>query len=316
MISAAILGFVSQAAAQTQAAEATVKKFIGTATITTKDGGSIPLAQGAKIPQGATITTSANSEVYIQTHADTVATVKANTKVTIDEVSTTAGTENTILSLQSGNLVAGLNPAKKSVNNYQVRTPRGVAAARGTTFTVSYNGQDYTIVTTSGTVQVTNNTTGAVVNIAGGQASLSNVSGGAATAVADLPAEAKAEVIQAMAVAVATIAVAVDNNMLGSAGAAELKDAATTVITAVPEAAPTIAALVEASAPTQTNVIVETTREVAPQQNGAVNQAVKDVTPSGNSGDTPKSRGETPAQETPVTTPQPIDPTTVSRSGE
>jgi hypothetical protein len=322
LISAAILGLAGQVTAQTQAAEATVTKFIGTATITAKDGHSIPLAVGSKIPQGATITTTAASEVYLQTFDHTMATIKASTTVTVDELSVTSdgsgSKENTILNLKSGNLVAALDPAKKNVNNYQVRTPKGVAAARGTTFTVSYNGENYSIVTTSGIVQITNLTTGAVVNIAGGQASVSSVSGGAATAVADLPAADKAAATQAMAVAVATIAVAVDNNMLGSNGAAELKSAATTVITAAPEAAATIAALVQASAPAQSNVIVETTKEVAPQQTGAVERAVKEVTPAA----TPATPGTpttpaTPATETPaVTTPQPIDPTTVSRSGE
>jgi hypothetical protein len=315
LISAAILGLAGSATAQ----EAVVTKFIGTATITSADGHSIALAVGAKVPQGATIITAAASEVYLQTHESTMATIKANTKVIVEDLGVTSSggkvtEEKTILNLQSGNLVAALDPAKRSVNNYKVKTPKGVAAARGTSFTVSYNGENYAIVTTSGTVQITNLTTGAVVNIAGGQASVSNVSGGAATAVADLPAAEKADAIQAMAVAVATIAVAVDNNMLGADGAAELKSAATTVITAAPEAAPAIAALVEASAPTQTTVIVETTKEVAPQQTGAVERATNGNTPPANT--PPQTPTQTPSQEVPVTTPQPIDVTTVSRSGE
>lgn len=323
LISAAILGLTAQVSAQTQTTEATVAKFNGTATITRADGSSIELVVGAKVPQGATVTTAAASEVYLQTHSGTVATVKANSTVSVDELTvTTSGgkvtEEKTTLNLKSGNLISALDPAKRSVNNYQVRTPKGVAAARGTTFTVTYNGVNYSIVTTSGNVQITASN-GTVINIAGGQASVSNVSGGAATAVADLPATEKAAAIQAMAVAVATIAVASDTGMLGAAGAAELQAAATTVITAAPEAAPAIAALVEVSAPAQTSVIVQTTRDVAPQQSGAVQQAVNNVVPPANTpsqtpSQTPKNETQTPPPE--VTAPQPILPETVSRSGE
>ena len=108
-----------------------------------------------KVPQGATITTGAASEVYLQAHTGTVATVKANSSVSLDELSVTTENgrvtrETTAINLKSGNLVSALDPAKRNVNNYQVRTPKGVAAARGTTFTVSYNGVNYTIVATSG----------------------------------------------------------------------------------------------------------------------------------------------------------------------
>jgi hypothetical protein len=259
------------------------------------------------------VTTAANSEVYLQAHTGTIATVKASSSVAIDELSvtTTGGRvtkETTTINLKSGNLVSALDPAKRQVNDYQIRTPKGVAAARGTTFTVSYNGVDYTIVATSGSVQITAST-GAVINISGGQASLSNVSGGAATAVADLPAAEKAEVVQAMAVAVATVAVAVENNMLGAGGAAQLREVAATVISAAPEAATTVAALVAVSAPTQANVIVETVRDVAPAQAPAVEQTVRETAPT-----TPTT--PTPTEGAPATrTPQPIDPSVISRSG-
>jgi hypothetical protein len=324
LLSAAILGLTAQAVAQTTATEATVAKFNGTATITSANGSAIQLAVGAKVPQGATIETAAASEVYLQMHGTTVATVKANTKVVVDELSvtTTGGKvtkENTAITLRSGNLVSALDPNKKAVNSYQVRTPKGVAAARGTTFTVSYNGVDYTIVTTSGGIEITTNT-GLVINVAGGQASVSNVSGGAATAVADLPAEAKAEAIEAMTVAVATVAVAADQGMLGDAGTAELRDAARTVIAAVPETASTIVALVEAAAPNQTQEIVDATRDVAPQQSGEVQRTLNEVqagkadTPDQTPSQTPKS--ETQEDLPPTTTPQPLDVTVTSRSGE
>ncbi|HYC70794.1 MAG TPA: FecR domain-containing protein, partial [Opitutaceae bacterium] len=290
----------------------TVLKVAGDATVTV-GGATSPLKVGAKLSPGATITTGADSEVYLQAHTGTIATVKANSVVSIDELSVTreggkVTKEKTAINLKSGNLVSALDPAKRAVNDYQVKTPKGVAAARGTTFTVSYNGVNYTIVATSGSVQITAGDT--VVNIAGGQASVSNVNGGAATAVASLPAEQKAEAIQAMAVAVATIAVALENNMLGASGAAELQDAVRTVITAAPEAARDVAALVAASAPSQTDVVVDTVRDVAPQQSGAVQQAIRDVDPPSRAPDSTPS--QTPRND--ATTPQPIEPGVISRS--
>lgn len=311
----AIAVFFGSALAQSQSTEATVLKVTGTATVQLPGGTSAPLQVGAKVPEGATITTGAASEVYLQAHTGTVATVKANSTVSIDALSVTreggrVTRETTEINLKSGNLVSALDPAKRAVNNYQVRTPKGVAAARGTTFSVSYNGVNYTIVATTGSVQITSSL-GTTISISGGQASVSSVNDGAATPVADLPAEQKAEAIQAMAVAVATIAVAVESNMLGASGAAELQNAATTVLTAAPEAARTVAALVAASAPTQNNVVLETVREVAPQQTGAVQQAIREVTPPASA--PPTTPSQTPKGDT--TTPQPIDPSVISRSG-
>lgn len=308
------LTFGRLSAAQTSNSEGTVIKVIGHPKVLLPgQSASMDVSAGMKVPQGAVITTGNGEEVYLQAHAGTVATVKSSTTVSLDQLSVTTDggkvtKETTALNLRSGNLVSTLDPAKKSVNSYQVRTPKGVAAARGTTFTVAYNGINYTIVATTGFVEITSST-GAVISISGGQASLSNVSGGAATAVGDLPAAQKAEVIQAMAIAVATIAVEVENNMLGSGGGAQLADAAATVLRAAPEAAVVIAQLVAVSAPSQNSVIAQTVREVAPQESSAVEQATKGLTPS-------TAETAAPATEPPpaTTAPQPIDPATISRS--
>lgn len=295
---AAFCSLAVAAFAQTQITEATVAKMAGSATLTLADGSASALTAGAKVPQGATITTGANSEVYLLTHASTWATIKSNSTVSVDELSvTTKGgsvtEEKTVLNLKSGNLISALDPAKRRVNNYSVRTPKGVAAARGTTFTVTVNGENYSIVTTSGTVLITNVTTGAVVSISGGQASVSTVSNGAATPVANLPAAEKATAIQAMAVTVATIAVAVENN-IGGTTATELRSVTQTIVAAAPEAATAINAQVQATVPAQA---------------AAVQQAVQQTPPS------PTPPPATPPPPPPTTTPQPIDPTTVSRSG-
>lgn len=325
----ALVGLAVSAFAQTKTTEATVSQLTGSATVTLPDGTTTALAPGAKVPQGATITTAADGEVYLQTHTNTVATIKANSTVSVDELSvTTSGgkvtEEKTTLNLKSGNLISALDPAKRNVNNFAVRTPKGVAAARGTTFTVTVNGQNYSIITTSGSVQITNLATGLVVTIAGGQASVSTVADGAATAVADLPAAEKSEAVAAMAVAVGTIAVAADKGMLGANGAAEVQAAATTVLTAAPEAAASIAATVASVAPSQNAAITSAAQTVATTTGNTsltttVQQTQQSTPPASSTPTSSPSPNQNPTQqpaETPATTPQPIDVSTVSRSGE
>ena len=73
---------------QTLNSDATVLKVAGDATVTV-GGATSPLKVGAKLSPGATITTGADSEVYLQAHTGTIATVKANSVVSIDELSVT-----------------------------------------------------------------------------------------------------------------------------------------------------------------------------------------------------------------------------------
>ncbi len=63
--------------------------------------------------------------------------------------------QTAILNLKSGNLVSTLDPANKRINNYGVRTPKGVAAARGTTYTVSVSQTGTHVATMSGRVTLT-----------------------------------------------------------------------------------------------------------------------------------------------------------------
>ncbi len=324
LISAAILGFVGQAAAQTPD-QVTVARVTGKVTAQLPDGSTVDVKAGSLLPQGTTIKTGDKSEVYLVNHGDTTSTIVANSEVSIAEVSTTGSggsvtKQTTTLDLKSGNIVAKLNPAKKAVNNYSVRTPKGVAAARGTVFTVSYNGANYTIAVVNGTVNVT--PVGTSVNdglthtMEAGQVALSE-SGfelGRSYSVAELNSQGRNDLATQLsgilAVAVATVAVAAENN-IGGTTAAEVRAVADAVIKADPAAAPAVAALVAVSAPTQSQTIVDSVQQNAPSQSGAVQQVIQQVTPS-----TTPGTSITVPDAPPITTPQPIDPSTVSRSGE
>jgi len=223
----ALVGLAVSAFAQGTATEATIVGLSGTATLTMPDGTAVPVAAGAKVPAGASIKTGDNSKVFIQAFQGTIATVDANTEISISELSqTSAGgkvtQETTTIDLKSGNLVSALDPTKKSVNNYKVRTPKGVAAARGTSFSVSLsinvNGVEYNVVATSGRLEITPVGGGAPISIVGGQVSMSGLNGGSATNLAEVPeGQAKTTAVTAMGNVLAALAVAADNGLINRA---------------------------------------------------------------------------------------------------
>jgi hypothetical protein len=154
LLVAVLLGLGSAAFAQNQSTEATVTKVTGTATVKLPDGSSAAITQGMKLPQGAVITTAEASQVTIQAHDGIVAIANSKTTVAIEELHVGAnGMRTAALGLRSGSLASSLDPAKKAVNNYAVRTPKGVAAARGTTYSVSYNGGTLSVTVVAGVVQ-------------------------------------------------------------------------------------------------------------------------------------------------------------------
>ena len=127
------------------AQNATIIRITGDKVVDVYDanGDEITLQNGMELPEGALIQVGANTKVFLRTFAGMITTIDANSAVLIEEVAVTPeGKEKTRLKLQSGDLVANLDPSKKSVSDYGVRTPKGVAAARGTSFTVNVNGQE------------------------------------------------------------------------------------------------------------------------------------------------------------------------------
>lgn len=300
---AALFGLGASSLAQTQTADVTVARVTGIVTATLADGSTVTVKNGTKLPQGATLTTGAKSEAYLVTHGDSLTAVTENSVVTVAEASVTATggqvtEEKTTIDLKSGNLVAKLNPAKKSVNNYSVRTPKGVAAARGTVFTVNYNGQTFRIGVVNGNVSFVSPNDGSRVQVGPNQISMNGVVGDWANP----QEESSAQLTQnELAVVVATLAVAAANN-IGGTTTSEFASVLSTILSAAPQAAPAIAALVAVSAPSLSDAVTTAVQTLAPDQAAAAQQAAQDAT-------------NPPLGSTPQTTPQPIDPSTVSRSG-
>ena len=149
-------------AAEAQATEAKVLKITGSATVQLPgQSAAVALVEGMSLPAGSTITTGAGSEVQVQPFAGGLASVAQNSTVALEELSVNKDSSGVVtkqtatLNLKSGNLVSTLDPSRKSINNYGVRTPKGVAAARGTVYSVTVSQTGSTVATLSGTVTLT-----------------------------------------------------------------------------------------------------------------------------------------------------------------
>lgn len=153
------VSLLNVAHAQETLTQATVLAVKGSAQVRLSGGLTVPATVGLKLSQGAAITTGNDAQVSIQAHDGIVAVLAGTSQVEIEKLSVSPnGTRNTMMNLRSGNLATSLDPSRKSINNYGVRTAKGVAMAHGTTMTVSVivsvNGNYYTVSVLAGNVTV------------------------------------------------------------------------------------------------------------------------------------------------------------------
>lgn len=172
---AAVFGVAGLFAAPVEnPSEAIVLKITGSPMVNIGTEPARPLKVGEKLPQGAIITTPATSEVEIQTFSGSTSTIKPGSTVNLAKLSLTTDDgkvtkQTALLDLTVGTVVSVLDPAKKSINNYGVQTPRGVAAARGTKYSVTVTSDGIaTTVVTRGTVVFINPVTKQSVEVKAG----------------------------------------------------------------------------------------------------------------------------------------------------
>ena len=225
-----VLCLVDQAAAH----EAKVIKLTGTAEVMLAGAtAATPLALNSVIPEGAIVTTGVGAELTLETLPGVISTIQAGSTVLMEKLAIVKNgevvTEQTAtLDLKQGNIVSTLDPAKKSINRYGVRTPKGVAAARGTVYSVKVNLTGSTVATLSGIVTVTL-ASGVILNIPVGTAS---ANGEAVTALAAMI-KADPSLANDIAEAVKTVASSVQSG----ASAVSSPESATAVLAAVVNAA-------------------------------------------------------------------------------
>jgi hypothetical protein len=157
-------------AASAAAQNARIVKLVpanGPATVTI-NGQSTAATEQMSIPPQAEISTGA-VDVYLEVVPGVVATIKQNSKVAVSSISATEPQ----LYLREGSVISQLDRKRLETEgvHYGVKTARGVAAARGTSFTVSDTATGLTIATTADTVRFTN-AAGFEVKIQAGQVTI------------------------------------------------------------------------------------------------------------------------------------------------
>jgi len=156
IIAAAVGALV--ASAQQAPVEAVISSFAGTVTVTAPGATvAVPAVVGQKLPEGSTVITGEGSNVLIQSHEGITTGLGASATAVVGTHSVNAeGVRTAVIDLKSGTTVSVLDPSKRKINNYGVRTPKGVAAARGTTYstTVQVNGKEVVVTVNTSTGKV------------------------------------------------------------------------------------------------------------------------------------------------------------------
>ena len=202
-----LIAIVALFPALLRAQEATIARLAGaeSVTVTLPSGEEAMMSQGDVIPVGSWVEVP-SGKLFLRTFQGTVSVFSAGSVFEVTEIEQAAGKEKTRLTLKSGDLIANLDPEKRDVNDYGVVTPKGVAAARATNYTVSVNGQNVVVVVVNGVVSVDIPDIG-MVSLNPGQAT----SGGLATSISNVLTGGDADAAAAARTALQAAAAAVSS---------------------------------------------------------------------------------------------------------
>lgn len=103
--------------------------------------------KGDKVAVGATVLTGPESRAVIVITPRSAIRIAENSEVVIEVVDETASPADVTINLKEGSLGALLKPNAATELDFKVRTPSGVAAARGTFYSVAVkDGKGFTQV--------------------------------------------------------------------------------------------------------------------------------------------------------------------------
>ena len=115
----------------------TVTLAIGEVNVMPKEGGDPqPVEKGDKVAVGTTIKTGAESRAVVVITPRSAIRISENSEVVIETVNEDAKPKEVLIDLKDGSLGALLKPRAEGELDFKVRTPSGVAAARGTFYAV------------------------------------------------------------------------------------------------------------------------------------------------------------------------------------
>lgn len=110
---------------------------VGDVTAIPADGGAgVPVNRGDKITVGTTIKTGPDSRAVVVITPRSAIRVSANSEVVVELVDEAASPKQVVIDVKDGSLGALLKPGAADELDFKVKTPTGVAAARGTFYSV------------------------------------------------------------------------------------------------------------------------------------------------------------------------------------
>ena len=123
----------------------TVTVAVGEVKALKGEGGDpTPVEKGDKVAVGTTITTGDDSRAVVVITPRSAIRISANSEVVIETVDEEASPKSVMIDLKEGSLGALLKPNAAGELDFKVRTPSGVAAARGTFYSVAVkDGKGY-----------------------------------------------------------------------------------------------------------------------------------------------------------------------------
>jgi hypothetical protein len=112
--------------------------------ITEPGGAAVAIQRGDTVAVGTTILTGPESRAVVVITPRSAIRIAENSEVVIETVDETASPADVTINLKEGSLGALLKPNAATELDFKVRTPSGVAAARGTFYSVAVkDGKGY-----------------------------------------------------------------------------------------------------------------------------------------------------------------------------
>ena len=134
-------------AGQSLAAESsgTVSVAVGKVTLIPMGGSAeTELKVGDAVPVGSTVKTGAGSRAVIKTTKQSAIRIAENSQAVFTELVDSDTAPKVLVDLKSGSLGALIQPQAQATMDFKVKTPSGIAAARGTMYAVAVeDGKGY-----------------------------------------------------------------------------------------------------------------------------------------------------------------------------
>lgn len=137
IITSFIAVFLAQGVLFAEPKSGSVTVAVGDVKVTPPGGAAEKaLKAGDTVAIGSTVKTGADSRAVIVMTARSAIRVAADSEVLIEEMKESDTEPKVLLDLKSGSLGALLKPGANAEMDFKIKTPSGIAAARGTFFAV------------------------------------------------------------------------------------------------------------------------------------------------------------------------------------